>query len=445
MLNRPSLALSVLLALGCDGPRDMPADPDGGPPPGPPTLETDAVVSFATVYESGSLSRSLGGPADWIPMDLSVSPNGDLWVVQRVERDERFDDDTECVAASQGGAPNACAWLAGGTVAITDPGAAAAATEANGRASLVVDYNAWHFMRRPSAIAFGATEMRIEPGDPGAIDPVTGESVISEPMVLPNIFGTCHEHHTGNFTDQPPFIGPTLWTSDPAIYNGNNGTQTWSNGSHLDMVHATEYCMGLAHDSGSTYWTFNGSLGTIDYYDFASPHVPGHHDHNDGYVMRYVFADALSRLPDVPSNLEVAGDSLFIADTGNGRVVRLPREADGTVTDTFRTHDNLIGEIVEDVGLTEVVGASALGALWGARVEPSGLAMLSQDTMVVASHASGHLTILRASGEVLRTIDTGTGEGIGGVTVRDGVIYFAQMRERRVYRVDVDTTMRAAP
>lgn len=443
MLNRRPLALCVLLALGCDGPRETPLDPDGGPPLGPPTLETDAVVSFSAVYDSGSLAPALGGPADWIPMDLSVSPNGDLWVVQRVERHPSFDDDTECVAAAQSGAANACAWLSGGTVTITDPAAAEAATEANGRATVIVDYNAWHFMRRPSAIAFGATELRIEPGDPGTLIGTPPVSVISETMVLPNTFGTCHEHHTGNFTDQPPFIGPTLWTSDPAIYNGNNGDQTWSNGSHLDMVHATEYCMGLAYDEGSVYWTFNGALGTIDRYDFQTPHVPGHHDHQDGLVVRYEFADALARLADVPSNLEVSGDALFIADTGNGRVVRLDRTNPGTVSDTFRTHDNLIGDIVEDVGLTEVIGASELGALWGARVEPSGIAMLDQDTMVVASHASGHLTILRTSGEVLRTIDTGTGEGLGGVTVRDGAIYFVQMRERRVYRVDVDTTMRA--
>lgn len=452
MHRRPTALLPLLLALGCADPAPM-VEPDAGPPLDPPTLETDAVVTFATVYESGPFVPYEGAEArDFIPMDLSVSPAGELWVVQRVRRDDRFDDETECASSSQFGQPNDCPYLTGGTVAITDPGAAEAASEANGRAEVVVDHNAWHFMRRPSAIAFGAAQVRIEPGDLGAVDGA-GNNIIDEPLVLANSFATCHEHATGNFTDQPAFIGPTLWTADPEFYNGENTSYTWTggappNGSHLDMVHATQYCMGIAYGGesewGSIYWVFNGQEGTIDRYDFGSPHVPGHYNHDDGYVKRYVFGDALARLPNVPSNLEVAGDALFIADTGNGRVVRLDSTNEGTITATFRTFDSLVGDVVEDVPLTEVIGASALEAEWGARVEPSGLAMLDEDTLVVASHASGHLTLMSTEGEVVRTIDTGTGEGLGGVTVMDGVIYFVQMRERRVYRVDVDETMRVS-
>lgn len=438
-----------MLALGCGEAMTEP-EPDAGPED-PPTLETDAVVTFATVYESGQYEPGFGAPGrDFIPMDLSAAPTGELWVVQRVQRDDRFDDETECTQAAQTGAANDCAYLTGGTVAITDPGASEAATEDNGRAKVVVDYNAWHFMRRPSSIAFGATEVRIEPGHPGALDPNTGESIIDEPMVLTNTFATCHEHGTGNFTDQAPFIGPTLWTSDPEIYNGTNGSESWSNGSHLDMVHATQYCMGIAYDSeaeeDSVYWVFNGQEGAIDRYDFGAPHVPGHYDHDDARVKRYAFFDdPLVRVPNVPSNLEVAGDSLFIADTGNGRVVRLDRTNEGTVGGHFRTFENLSAEVVDDVPLETVIGKDELEALWGSDVEPSGLAMLDDETLIVANHASGHLTILRTDGEVLRTIDTETGEGIGGIAVLDGVVYFVQMRERRIYRLDVDETMRVSP
>lgn len=429
-MRRSSLLFSFTL-VACGDPAVTDSDASVGP-----SIET-AAVSFALVYESGVISAPGLGQREWIPVDLSPSQDGKLWVVQRLPRHPDFTDETECTSASAIGGANDCASLGGGTVEITDPAAAEPATSSNDRANLVVDYNAWHFLRRPSAIAFGASELSIEPGDPGSIDPNTGLTVLTETLVLKNTFATCHEHFTGNYTDQPPFIGPTLWTSDPAIYNGRNGNEVWSNGSHLDMVHSTPYCMGIAYDDRDLYWTFNGDIGTIDRYDFQVPHVPGHHNHDDGEVTRYFFDDPLARVPDVPSNLEVAGDYLYIADTGNGRVVRLNRMAEGTVIDTFRTHENLVGDMVEDVPLEEVIGKSALAAEWGERVEPSGLAVLNENTLVVANHASGHLTFIRPSGEIVRTIDTGMGEGLGGVTVLDGVIYFAHMRERRVYRVDV--------
>lgn len=437
MTRRVLSSMLCALAFGCA------EEPVIEPEPTPdPTLETDAVVHYRVVYESGALSF-VGFPArDWIPMDLSASPSGELWVVQRLARDPSFDDDTECVAASQRGAANDCFGLMGGTVALRDPRASEVATEDNGRATLVVDYNAWHFMRRPSSIAFGAAEVRIEPDDPGAIDPLTRQSILTEAAVYPNTFATCHEHRTGNFTDQPRFIGPTLWTSDPAIYNNMNGSFDWSNGAHLDMLHATSYCMGIAYDAGSVYWTFNGELGTIDRYDFVAPHVPGHHFHEDGIVTRFELGDdALARLPNVPSNMVVAGDHLYIADTGNGRVVRFDRNASPTQMGTFQTYEGIVGDVMGEVGLEVVAPAEALSAIWGSRVEPSGLAMRGE-TLVVANHGSGHIALFARDGRLLRNLDTGLGEGIGGLTVMDGVIYFTHVGQRRVYRIDVDTTMR---
>lgn len=431
--------LAILaLALAGVGCAEAPMEP----PPPDPTIETDAVVRFSVVYESGAFSAP-GFPArEWIPTDVTASPMGELWVAQRMARDASFDDETECVAASQRGAANDCMGLMGSTVALREPRASEAATDANGRANLVVDANSWHFMRRPSAIAFGATEVRIEPDDPGAMDPMTEVSILTETAVFTNTFATCHEHRTGNFTDQPAFIGPTLWTADPSIYNGVNGDFQWSNGSHLDMLHATSYCMGIAHDYASVYWTFNGELGTIDRYDFGAPHVPGHYYHEDGIITRFELGDdALARLPDVPSNMVVSGQHLWIADTGNSRVVRFARNAAPTQLGTFLSHEGIRGNVMGEVPLEVLASTEELAALWGPRVEPSGLAFLG-NRLVVANHGSGHIAIFTAEGQLLRNIDTGLGEGIGGLTVMDGVIYFAHMRERRVYRIDVDTTMR---
>ena len=51
-------------------------------------------------------------------------------------------------------------------------------------------------------------------------------------------------------------------------------------GSHLDMLHNTSFCSGIAHVDANRYWTFNGELGSLDLYDFHKPHPPGGEDHS---------------------------------------------------------------------------------------------------------------------------------------------------------------------
>jgi hypothetical protein len=81
-----------------------------------------------------------------------------------------------------------------------------------------------------------------------------------------------------------------------------------------------------------------------------------------------------------------------------------------------------------------------LGAAWGTSApEPSGLALLDANTLVVADHATGNVSLLELDGTPIRTIATGTGSGLGGLEVLNGRVYFVQMSERRVYRIDVTT------
>lgn len=401
------------------------------------TLATGAPVTFATVYDAVSYQAGRGVTRPWLPVDLAVHPDGELWVVQRMERDPEFDEETECTMRGLAGQPNDCVSLQGSTVAIIEPAALEPARADNGRARLVVDANSWHFMRRPSAIAFGHPDLPFDIDDPGAM-----EAGLTEPRTYANTFATCHEHWTGNTTDDSPFIGPTLWTADPAIYNGENGMFTWSNGSHLDMVHATQYCMGIAYERDNVYWTFNGALGSLDRYDFVAPHHAGHYDHNDGVVTRFLLreGDDLLRLPFVPSNMVIDGSSLFVADTGNGRVLRFDISSPVTEFATFTTYEGLAATMMESIAYSVVADAAALGATWNtAGPEPSGLALLDAETLVVADHATGQVTLLALDGAPIRTLDTGTGPGLGGLTVLDGRVYFVQMEERRVYRIDVMT------
>ena len=405
----------------------------------PDTLVEGAQVQATVVYLATQASGGqLTEPRDWVPVDLSVSPSGDLWAVQRLTRHPDFNDQTECTSASRNGAPNDCGGLIGSTVAISEPAALVPATEDNGRVSLIVDANSWHFMRRPSAIAFGAPELWLDPSDPGAQNPDTGRSLFDEPELYVDSFATCSEHFTGNFTDQGPFNGPTLWTADPAHYNGQNGPWSWSNGSHLDMVHATEYCMGIAWDREAMYWVHNGALGTIDHYDFGAPHAVGHFYHMDAVLTRYdLGAFAPSRAVDVPSNMVAHAGGLFIADSGNGRVVRMSTSEPGQDDGPFFSAEGVEGTIRTQVPATELLTADQLRGEWGGEPVPSGLAVLDNTTLVVGNNASGHLTLVTPDGEILRTLDTGLGAGMGGITVIDGTIYVAQMAERRIYRIDV--------
>ena len=414
----------------------MPADDAGLPDAGPPAphLRDDVPVSYAEVYSAELRDLGRAGMREWLPVDVTAHPDGQLWIVQQLERDPAFDDDTECTERGLVGGPHDCFSLEGSTVALQDPTSSDPATAANGRATLVVDWNSLHFMRRPSAIAFGATELSLGVDGPGA-----SEAGVTGAVTFPNTFATCHEHWTGNPTDTYAFIGPTLWTDDPNIYNGSGGDFSWSNGAHLDMLHATAYCMGIAYERDNVYWTFNGLEGTLDRYDFGSPHFPGHSNHEDGVISRYDLGEAgrLARLPTVPSNLVMRGTDLYVADTGNGRVLRVDTASPTVEFGTFLTFDSLDATLIDGVAFEVLLDAGALGTEWGGASEPSGLAILDDDTLLVANHATGHISLFDLDGTLVRTLDTGMGAGLGGLTVMDGVVYFIQMSERRVYRIDV--------
>lgn len=376
-------------------------------------------------------------PLPWIPVDLSVAPNGELWVIQRLQQSPDLNDMNECPMDPTDAAD--CEALLGSTVTLSRPQATQPASAANGRATQIIDYNAWHFMRRPSAIAFGAEEVWLEPDDPGAT--YGRRRLLDKRMVLRNTFATCAEHRSANFTDRHPFIGPTLWTADPAIYNGNNGEYDWSNGAHLDMVHATPYCMGIAFAGDTRYWTFNGDLGTLDYYDFGAPHLPGHHYHGNATVKRYRLGKTpLARLPNVPSNMVLVGNVLFIADSGNGRLVAFDTTATGRfVKPTYSPPpEQQRIYILDGVPLRQIAARQTLAKLWGDTVAPSGLTRLDSGTLALANHASGHITLLDLDGKVLRNIDTGLGPGIGGMTALDDALYFVHMVQRKVYRLEIE-------
>ncbi len=256
-------------------------------------------------------------------------------------------------------------------------------------------------MRRPAAMAMGVQER----------------------------WATCGEAMTGNFEDElSNFMGPTLWSSDLAIFAVHDA----NNGSHMDMLHATPLCMGIAHERDNVYWTFNGHVGAIDRYDFNADHGPGMHDHSDGSVSRYVQGQ-VTRVPGVPSHMEFRKQDgqLYIADTGNGRVVKLDTQSgtpSGNLTPVYEPladASNIQGAV-----LTEFLAPGLLE-------QPSGLAW-HDDVLFVTDHATSLIHAFGPDGTLLRSLDTGLPTGtLGGITFGpDNRLYFANMRTGSIHRID---------
>ena len=357
----------------------------------PPASTEDPAETAAILFGStGALSAlPLFEPPDAISTtDLafnSARPD-ELWAVQR-----RAPNDLPCTEVDDSG----CNDLIGRTVIIS------AATSDAWQNRLKADPNGWHFMRRPTSIAFGGGEL----------------------------FATCHEARTGNYTDDTAdYIGPTLWSSDPAIFAIQ---PPGKNGSHLDMLHETPFCMGIAHHTANAYFTFNGQIGSIDAYDFQAPHEVGGEDHKDGRMRRFVEGQLL-RVPEIPSHLayDARTRELFIADTGNGRVAVLDT-ASGTPGAPIDANEPMAECVSMDGGvLRDFVPPGTIGA-------PSGVT-LHEGVVLVADNQSSRIWAFDRAGQVVLSVDTGLPGGtLAGIEVGpDRRIYAADLLGGRVLRLE---------
>jgi hypothetical protein len=265
---------------------------------------------------------------------------------------------------------------------------------------LATDDNAWHFLRNPTSIAFAPS----------------------------GSFGTCGEARTANFEEEEiPYNGPVLW--DPALFGEH--AKDGMNGLHLDMLHETPFCMGIAHEVDNVYWAFNGDAGALDRYNFNSPHPPGGEDHSDGELWRYAEGELL-RVPRVPSHLVYEAETgfVYVADTGHGRILRLDSNTgteDGEVEayDPIPVHARMTGATLE-----EIVPPGVLE-------RPSGLA-LHQGVLFATDNATGKVFAFTTQGKLLRTLDTGFSDGsLAGITLSPGGrAFIADLTTSEVFRID---------
>lgn len=307
------------------------------------------------------------------PRDLDFHPNGDLWIIN--------------TGTENGG---------GSTVKITNPGTSSQ------NSLWQQDGNAWHFMSLPSGIAFSNN----------------------------GNFATSTSVYDANHNGGSPFTGPTLWSSDPAIYAQPSG----GNGSHIDMLHESPNSMGITSQEKNIFWVYDNYNKDIVMYDFVDDHGPGNDDHSDGRVLRYqgMGLDAINTTITCHLKLDKAKKWLYFIDGGNQRIIRLDINSGvkGTAPswgplETLAEYSKMIGytwEIVINTGLNE----------------PSGIEIID-NRMIITDHANGDIVFYDIS--TIPAVEIGkiqTNEpGIMGIVLGpDGKIWYANHALNKVVMIE---------
>ena len=309
-----------------------------------------------------------------IPRDLAFNPDvdGELWVVNR-------SNDSATIFSNVGTADQS--------------------------SDMRIDPYAFHFLEEVSSIAMGGVTF----ADSAA-----------------RTFGTCHEsRNTYNDRARPnDFMGPTLWSADHDIFAYSNPdaveylSDLWDTyvdlGSHLDMLHESPNCMGIAWETENVYWVYDGFNATIARYDFAEDHHIGFDDHSDGIIGKV--ADlSVTRLEDVPSHMEIDHDSgmLYAVDTGANRILKLDTQTGDKGDRLPVTEPGVDHHVLENVEYSVFIDGADVDGMSA----PSGLDLVDGH-MLITDFETGRIFAFDMDGELVDWVDSGRAEGIMGIEAR---------------------------
>ncbi|MBU3699756.1 MAG: redoxin domain-containing protein [Candidatus Kapabacteria bacterium] len=285
------------------------------------------------------------------------------------------------------------------------------ATTARPVVQLKKDSRAYHFMWRTTGIAMGTN----------------------------GSFGTAQNGEPGDGEANYMFMGPTLWSSDTAVFASRYQEDQKRLASHLDMLHQSPWCLGIAHDSANIYWVLDAKYPGISRYDFRDPHEVGGTDHRDGIIRRYIETSITPGKRDQPAHvsLDRATGWLYYVDPGKGLVHRLNTRS-GRVKDTLEMPPSSAENLSE---FTSVVDARFETVISDSLKEPVGIDVVGQ-RLLVGDRADGRIHVYDISKpEVSRlgAISTGAKELLGLTVGPDQRIWFVDRTTARVCRIDIGT------
>ncbi len=222
------------------------------------------------------------------------------------------------------------------------------------------------------------------------------------------------------------FNGPTLWSSDFAVYGDSLKYKT--NGSHSSMLHESRSSLGIASDENNTFWIVDGTAGDIVSYNFGKGHFPGGEDHTDGVVRRYELPVRIQPIAGLPNHIsyDLITNWLYVLDPGKRSVLRL-KTTGGTKTTSLSSKDAakeyLQMTAPSEVFLVEMPLQSPCG------IDTDGT------RLYISDYESGAIAIYElTTKQLVGMIQTGS-KGVMGIRLDKGNIWYVNHLKNELVKV----------